>query len=64
MRLYDEQARTTVVGTDYYQAELERRQTSAMVRLTRWITYFTVLVTGATLVNVGIAIATYLRVCT
>ena len=55
---HDGQAKTTVVGTQYYQDELNRRsqdrQTKAMLRLTRWVTGMTAVVTIATTVNVGV----------
>ena len=57
---YDKQARTTVVGLNFWMEELNRRyqqrQTDSMLRLTKWITLMTVIVTIATLVNVGIAL--------
>ena len=64
VKLHDAQAKTTVVGTQYYQDELNRRsqdcQTKAMLRYTKWITAMTVVITGATFANLGIAIATLL----
>ena len=57
---YDEQAKTTVVGTHYYEEELARRDqeanTKAMIRLTSMTTYFTVIVTVATIVNVVVTV--------
>lgn len=59
VRRYDAEAKTTVVGTQYYQDELNRRyqerQTVSMLRFTRWITVMTVVVTVATIVNVVLA---------
>ena len=56
VKRHDEQARTTQVGTDYFLNELNRRyqqrQTDSMVRLTKLVTYFTGIVTFATIVNV------------
>ena len=59
VKRHDEQAETTVVGTQYYQDELNRRsldrQTKAMLRFTKWIVAMTAVVTLATVVNVTIA---------
>ena len=59
VRRYDAEAKTTVVGTQYYQDELNRRyqerQTVSMLRFTRWITVMTGVVTVATIVNVVLA---------
>ena len=59
VKRHDEQAKTTVVGTQYYQDELNRRsqdrQTRAMLRFTKWIMGMTAAVTVATIVNVVIA---------
>ena len=61
VRKYDDQSSRTVVGLNYWMDELNRRyqqrQTDSMLRLTKWITSMTVIVTVATLVNVGIAIS-------
>ena len=57
---HDIQARTTVVGTQYFLDELNRRyqerQTKSMMRFTKWITIMTVVITSAMLINLGIAI--------
>ena len=59
VKRYDEQAKTTAVGTGYFEDELNRRfqerQTNAMLRLTKWIGCMTFVVTVATLVNVILA---------
>ena len=63
--LHDGQAKTTVVGIQYYLDELSRRyqerQTKAMVRFTKWITVMTVVITVATLANVGLTVAVLLQ---
>ena len=60
IKRYDEQAKKTPVGTNYYQDELNRRsqdrQTKAMMKLTKWIGFMTAVVTVATVVNVIIAV--------
>jgi hypothetical protein len=65
VRRHDHAAATTVVGVDYYLAELARRdqdrQTQAMVRYTLWIAVMTAVVTVATIVNVVVAWAGPLR---
>ena len=65
MRLHDAAAEHTMVGTNHYLRELERRdqdrQTQAMVRYTRWITLMTSVTTVATLVNIGIAVVALSR---
>lgn len=57
---HDHHAKTTVVGTQHYWGELNRRnqerQTEVMLGFTRWITRMTMAITIATLVNVGIAV--------
>lgn len=62
---HDVQARTTVVGTQYYLDELNRRyqerQTNAMLRFTKWITVMTVVITLATLSGVGLSVAVLLK---
>ena len=62
---HDHQAKSTVVGTQYFIDELNRRyqvrQTDAMLRLTKWITAMTVVITFATLANVGLALAILLQ---
>ena len=56
IRKHDEQAKTTVVGTQYFLGELNRRyqerQTNTMLRLTKCITFMTLVVTAATIANV------------
>ena len=56
---YDGQARTTGVGLDHWLNEMDRRyqerHTDSMYRFTKWITLMTIVVTVATLINVGIA---------
>ena len=65
VRLYDKQASNTVVGINYWTEELNRRsqqrQTDSMLGLTKWITLMTVIITIATLVNVGIAVTMLTR---
>ena len=60
MALHDDQARNTSVGTQYYVDELNRRyqesQTNSMLGFTKRITRMTIVITVATLVNVGVAI--------
>ena len=62
---HDAQARTTVVGTQYFEDELNRRyqerQTKAMLRYTAWITAMTVIITLATLASVGLTVAVLLQ---
>ena len=62
---HDSQAKTTVVGTQYFLDELNRRyqerQTKAMLRFTSWITVMTVVITLATLASVGLTVATLLQ---
>ena len=57
---HDYQAKTTVVGTQYFVDELNRRyqvrQTKAMLRFTKWIAGMTIVITAATFVNLGIAV--------
>ena len=57
---HDSQAKTTVVGTQYFLDELNRRyqerQTKAMLRFTKWITVMTVVITSATVINLGVAV--------
>ena len=57
---HDAQAKTTVVGIQYFLDELDRRyqerQTKAMLRFTKWITVMTVVITSATVINLGIAV--------
>ena len=62
---HDFQAKTTVVGTQYFMDELntryQDRQTKAMLRFTKWITAMTVVITVATLSGVGLSIAVLLQ---
>ena len=64
IKRYDEQAKKTSVGTNYYRDELNRRsqdrQTKAMIKLTKWIGFMTAVVTVATVVNVIIAVEMWL----
>ena len=61
IRRSDSLARNTVVGTQHYLDELNRRdqvrQTEAMLALTKWITRMTVVITVAAILSVGISIA-------
>ena len=61
IRRYDSLAGSTVVGTQHYLDELNRRdqvrQTEAMHGLTKWITRMTVVITIAAILSVGISIA-------
>ena len=54
---HDAQAKTTVVGIQYFLDELDRRyqerQTKAMLRFTKWITVMTVVITSATVINLA-----------
>ena len=65
VRQYDKQASNTGVGLNYWTEELNRRsqqrQTDSMLGLTKWITLVTVIITIATLVNVGIAVTMLTR---
>ena len=60
VRRHDHQAQSTIVGTQHYLDELNRRyqerQTDSMHGFTKWITRMTVVVTGATVINVVVAI--------
>lgn len=62
---HDAQAKTTVVGIQYYLDELSRRyqerQTNSMLRFTKWITVMTVIITVATLANIGLTVAVLLQ---
>lgn len=62
---HDAQAKTTGVGTQYFSDELNRRyqerQTKAMLRFTKWITFMTVVITLATLSSVGLSVAVLLQ---
>ena len=57
---HDAQAETTFVGIQYFLDELNRRyqerQTKAMIRFTKWITVMTVVITSATVINLGVAV--------
>ena len=65
VRLHDRHAKSTVVGTRHYLDELNRRyqerQTASILRFTKWITLMTVVITFATLVNLGLAIGLLLK---
>ena len=58
VKKHDDQAKTTVVGIQYYLDELNRRyqerQTKSMLRFTKHIAVMTLVVTLATLINVGV----------
>ena len=58
--LHDEQAKYTGIGVQYYLDELNRRHqeshTESMLSITKWITGMTVVITVATLLNVGVTI--------
>ncbi len=60
---HDELAQTTVMGTQYYLSELRHREqvetNQEMGRLTRWIFGFTVVVTIATVINLGLFITQF-----
>ena len=66
VRRYDDQARDVGDNLNYRMGELNRRyqqrQTDSMLRFTKWITIMTVIVTLATLINVGIAAFMLMRV--
>ena len=57
--LYDEEAKHVGLSLNFLRDELLRReqanQTATMLKLTRWITVMTVVVTLATIVNVYFA---------
>ena len=59
----DKRRKLTLV-LDYWEDELNRRyqqrHTEAMHRYTKWVTLMTLIVTVATLVNVGIAAAMFI----
>ncbi|MDE2716949.1 MAG: hypothetical protein OXI33_08030 [Chloroflexota bacterium] len=65
VRRHDRHAQSTVVGTQHYLDELNRRyqerQTASMLRFTKWITFMTVVITIATLVNVVLAVGVLLK---
>ena len=56
---YDIQASTTIIGSQYYLDELNRRyqerHAKAMLRFTKWIANMTVVITLATVTNIGLA---------
>jgi uncharacterized membrane protein YukC len=56
---HDLLAKNTIVGTQHFLDEIARReqskQTEAMLSYTRWITWMTVIVALATIVNLVIA---------
>lgn len=56
---HDKLAEQTVVGTLHYLNEIARRdqdrQTQAMLRYTQWITYMTIIMTIATILNLIVA---------
>ncbi len=53
---HDEIAGSTVVGLNYYLAEIARRdqdrQTQAMLSYTKWVTIMTAIITVATIANI------------
>lgn len=59
IRRHDELARNTLVGTQHYLDELNRReqvrQTEAMVNLTKSINRMTVVITVATILGVAVS---------
>ena len=65
VRRHDHHAQRTVVGTQHYLDELNRRyqerQTASMLRFTKWITIMTIIITVATLANIGLTFAVLLR---
>lgn len=60
VRRHDDHAKGTGVFSEHYMDELNRRhqkrQTDSMLRFTKWITFMTIVVTLATLVNVGLTV--------
>ena len=67
VRGHDDQARGTVVGVNYYLAELrhrdlkrlaegQQRSAEKMEKLTRRITWLTVLIAALTVVNIGVVL--------
>ena len=60
VRRYDEQAKATGVGIQHYLDELNRRHqerhTNAMLRLTKWMTFMTVVITVGIIVNIVIGV--------
>ncbi|MFO7583969.1 MAG: hypothetical protein R6W69_04490 [Anaerolineales bacterium] len=59
IKKHDQLARTTSHSVNYYLQELARRdqnaQTEVMLKLTRWITWMTAVITLATIVNLILA---------
>ncbi len=55
---FDEHAQSTIVGTSFLIEEIRFRQmasiNSSMLSLTRWVVFLTVVVTVATIANVGL----------
>ncbi len=55
---YDQEAMRTNVGISFYLEELRYRETSRInrkvVRLTKWVTVLTVVITIATILNVAV----------
>ena len=62
---HDQLASHTAVGTAHYLAEISRRddhaKTDAVLRLTRWITIMTLVVTAATIANVVLVALSVMR---
>jgi hypothetical protein len=58
IRRHDEEAAHTVVGTDYYLAELARREShktaEGVARDTTWMKRLTAIITALTIANVGL----------
>ena len=63
--IHDKVASHTQVGTAQYLSEIARRddqeRTEAMLRLTRWITAMTLIVTVTTIVNVILVVLSVAR---
>lgn len=63
--LYDQQAQSTMVGTQFYLEELNRRaldrQTEVMLRYTRWITIMTIIILVATIISTAATIYSAFR---
>lgn len=57
---HDSIAKTTAPGINYYLDELARReqgkQTAAILEYTKWLTLMTIVITIATIINVGILV--------
>jgi hypothetical protein len=60
IKLYDEQARYTVVGLNYFTEEIVRRRNEktnkALLNYTKWITIMTAVMLLSTIINVVVAI--------